>query len=837
MMKRVVMGLAILTVAVFSQSVYAQTVAVWLFDEQTGIYPSAVLNDASDNDYPLVIGPGGMVVPGKFGNALEPVQQPAIVVPEGEREFGLERMPVPEGRTVEPLTWFNANFCALMTGGEEHLRKEVGFVQPTRTKLNLGNFDWTVEFWFMPVRKTDEEGVVFEIGTGPRGENEKVTRLSLNADLSGFTLRNEPGGISLIIPASEKALNPDSREWHHFAFVYSAGEEQLRHYIDGRMQPLPASCALRALETGEEDYLSVGRDGLWGRPLQGRLDELRFSRGMVYTKKFKPPGSFSPSLTGIEGKASLKKGMPLLFGPMAEKREVIALGGRKHLFIDDAMIAEMKDVQFTVNPPRLEERVIDGIIGSYRKHLTVIEDEEGLIRMYNSVSDDYLQIMVSKDGVHWDMPMTGTKYRNHWNIVIPEPVGGLGNPFIDPNGPPEHRWKYITGYHNRGIYLYTSPDGWSWTRQKTCFLPFRSGTQACTYYDDQRQLYVGYHRTGFAKTPGGDTQRGSILVESKDLYKPVPFKPVTQEETWEASRKRRYRDPQPWYLDNGPLTPGGFSLEFPWKFDPIENYDPVGMDFYITKALKYEWAPDTYFAFPIAYFHYEGDGPLTRRILMDPARKRGSGPIETQIAVSRDGVNWTRYPRPAYVGIGMFTGWDIHQSYLVHGMVQRGGEIWQYVFGLNEYHSTFADNDRERGVFRLVQRMDGFVSADTPYDREGVIVTKPFVFEGNCLVLNIDTDATGYAQVGFLDRNGDPVPGYTVDDCVYINGDFLETEIEWIGNQDAVTIPYGESVEAIQSELKKLDMYTDVSGLAGKTVRLVFRMRGAKLYGMQFVKR
>jgi hypothetical protein len=253
--------------------------------------------------------------------------------------------------------------------------------------------------------------------------------------------------------------------------------------------------------------------------------------------------------------------------------------------------------------------------------------------------------------------------------------------------------------------------------------------------------------------------------------------------------------------------------------------------------MKYEWAPDTYFAFPIAYFHYEADGPLTRQILMDPARKRGSGPIETQIAVSRDGVNWKRYPRPVYVGIGTFHGWDIHQSYLVHGMIRRGGEIWQYVFGLNEYHSAFADNDKERGVFRLVQRMDGFISADTPYDREGILVTKPFTFQGNRLVLNVDTDAVGYLQVGFLDEKGESIPGFSVDDCIYINGDFLKAEVEWIKNRDAVTVPYATSVEEIPEELKKLDITKDVSALSGKTVQLVFRMRGTKLYAMQFVKR
>lgn len=93
------------------------------------------------------------------------------------------------------------------------------------------------------------------------------------------------------------------------------------------------------------------------------------------------------------------------------------------------------------------------------------------------------------------------------------------------------------------------------------------------------------------------------------------------------------------------------------------------------------------------------------------------------------------------------------------------------------------------------------------------MVTKPFVFEGNQLCLNIDTNAIGYAQLGFLDVRRRPIEGFSVDGCFYINGDFVRGAVEWLGAG------------------------ADVSSLAGQTVRLVFRMRGSKLYAMQFVER
>ncbi|MHC4862658.1 MAG: LamG-like jellyroll fold domain-containing protein [Planctomycetota bacterium] len=811
-----------------------RTVGLWLFDEQTGLYPSCVLNDSGPKDYPMVLGPGGQVVEGKFGNALEPIEQPKIDYPPGTVRSGLAALPALQGRMAEPLNWMNAKFSAFMTLGENHLRKEVRFVNPAQTRLNLGHFDWTVEFWYMPTRHTDEEGVVFEIGRGPRGENEFVTRLVLNADRTGFGLQNQPSGTDLLIPSDAEVLNVTV--WHHLAFVCSVEEQQIRHYVDGKRQSLPERCQLEALDSGSEAYFSVGRDGVWKRPLPGRIDELRFSLGKVYTKDFSPPRSFSPDEP--PGPVVLHKGPPLLFSGNNTEDAVLDLGDRKHLFIEDAFVADMKNVTFRVNPPRLAECVIDDIKGPFRKHLSVIEDEDGLIRLYHGGPGDYLEVRTSRDGIHWKVPdLRRGRIRGRRNIVIAESTA-MGNVFIDRNARPEARWKYVTGYENRGVYVYYSADGWSFKRVKTAALPLRPASQSNMFYDDQRQLYVGYHRSDCGRTLGSKTQRQFAMTETKDIMKPWLFDRVSQAQAWEVAKTRRLRDPQPWYLDNGPLTPGGLGIEFPIVFEPNDSIDPVGTDIYVPKAIKYPWAPDTYLAFPLFYFHYGGDGPVTRQILMDPKRRRGSGPIETQLAVSRDGIRWKRHPRPAYVGIGKQGEHDIHQAYLGHGLVKRGDEIWQYCFSETAYHSTWLSmEERVRAVYRLVQRLDGFVSADTPYDKEGALITRPFKFKGNRLALNIDTDAAGYAQVGFLDEHGEPIEGFSVDDCVYINGDFVEIEAEWIKNGNQLKIPQGGSIEDVLPEANKLQISQDVSLLEGRTVQLVFRMRGAKLYAMQFLAR
>jgi hypothetical protein len=724
-----------------------------------------------------------------------------------------------------------------MTSGEKHLRKEVGFARVTRTKLNLGNFDWTVEFWFKPsALKTDNDGCVFEIGQGPRGENNRITRLTLSTERDRFLFYNQAANSTIDLVTAKNLLNDNDGSWHHIAFTYSSLDKTVRHYFDGQLLDSESNFELQALAFGEEDYMSIGRNGLWEMPLQGAIDELRISSGLLYTRNFTPPQTFSPVLQGKYAEVELTEGLPLLFGKDMTQTEVIKLMDRKHLFIDDTLLAKVGDVKFSVNPPLKAERVIDNIEGPYRKHLTVVEDNKGLIRIYNSIHDDFLAVRTSTDGINFEVPDMGSNYRGQKNIVIQEMVGGLGNPFIDPNGPPERRWKYISGYHRRGIYVYTSPDGYTWSRQKTSHLPFRSGTQSCTFYDDQRQLYVGYHRTGIFKTPAGATQRGSVLTESRNLYEPLKYQPLSQEDYLAAADKLPLREPLPWYLDNGPLTPGGFGLEFPSRFNPIEE-DPVGTDIYITKAQKYPWAPDTYLAFPIVYFHYELDGPATRQVLMDPQRGRGSGPVETQLSVSRDGLNWQRFPRPTYVGIGIHQDRNVYTAYIAHGMVRRGDEIWQYYFGEAQYHSAYKQDKAGRAVYRLVQRLDGFVSIDSPYDKEVEIITKPLIFKGNRLLLNIDTDAAGYTQVGFLDENGTPIDGFSVNDCVYINGDFIDTEVEWFPNWRDFSAYDGKRLEEIEKVSDKFTFTKDVSPLEGKIVRIVFRMRGSKLYAMQFVNK
>ncbi|MGY8693203.1 MAG: LamG-like jellyroll fold domain-containing protein, partial [Verrucomicrobiia bacterium] len=532
-----------LALGLTSVAVANETVALWLFDEPEWLYPSHTIDSSAGLDSPMVLGLGGTLTQGKWGNALSTKPHPPVDIPDhGEETASLNRLAVPAGRTQEPLTWHNANFAALMTGGERHLRKQVGFVNPTDTDLNLGDFDWTVEFWFRSDSKAKGEGVVFEIGSGPRGENDQSTRLTANTKSGIFTFSNAKSNSKVSLKSAAKPLK--GKSWNHFAFTYQSSNDTLSLFANGRKVESTVFKVER-LESSDESYMSFGRDGLWNKPLAGTIDELRFSNGLVYSDDFKAPGSFAPEVPEVE----LTKGVPLRFGEDSPKNGTLDFGHSKHVFWDDSLLESSKGLTFNTHQPKYIERVVEGLLGQVRKHLTVIEDEQGMIRIYHGVADDYLGIRVSHDGVNFVAPDTGYHWKGDKNIVIPEPAP-MGRPMIDPNGPPEHRWKYVSGLEGRGVYLYTSPDGWKWKRHRTAVLPFRSGSQSSLYYDEQRQLYVGFQRTGHPMTAGGGTSREFVISETNDVYSPWPVDPLTQAEAMKIAEKRPLRYPIPWWMDN-----------------------------------------------------------------------------------------------------------------------------------------------------------------------------------------------------------------------------------------------------------------------------------------------
>jgi hypothetical protein len=160
--------------------------------------------------------------------------------------------------------------------------------------------------------------------------------------------------------------------------------------------------------------------------------------------------------------------------------------------------------------------------------------------------------------------------------------------------------------------------------------------------------------------------------------------------------------------------------------------------------------------------------------------------------------------------------WDRWYAVMAPGIVRRGNYLYQYYCSTGRtYDSAILRHEYDKSATRMGgigvvrQRLDGFISADADH-RGGWLETPRLIFKGNQLRLNIDTGAMGTAFVELRDADGKPIPSFTLADCEEIGGNFVDQRVYWKGK-------------------------TDVSPLAGRPIRLYFKLVRAKLYGFQFL--
>ena len=482
------------------------------------------------------------------------------------------------------------------------------------------------------------------------------------------------------------------------------------------------------------------------------------------------------------------------FAAVALAADPINIGSRKQLFIDDRFIAESENVTLTMNPPRKAGIVLrgehpweEGWIGG---GTTIIEDD-GLCRMWYRAHEvgsraklgrQSLCYATSKDGIHWDKPKLGLAERDGStdnNCLVP----GGGTVFVDPQAPPEARYKLLHQLHwpdleRGGMYIYCSPDGLSWTLHPERLFPFCPDTTNHAFYDPRIDKFVAYVRTW---SPWRKVGR----VEMDDSLRPWPF-----------TRSEKTRDI--WGKDKVPVPSDEVHTAISY-----DDRDPEITDLYTPAVHIYPWADDAYFAFPSPYLHFPEP----------PEGKYGNdGLLDIQLAISRDGVDFERPFRQPYIGLGVDGESDSRCLYMAIGMIRRGDEIYQYYTGFFHSHGEYVNWPEHRGmgaIHRVVQRLDGFVSADAAYTG-GELTTPPIVFEGERLELNVNASALGEVRVEIQDSDGKALQGFSAADCDPVHGNHVHEIISWQGDPD-------------------------VSGLSGKPVQLRFVMRAAKLYGFRFL--
>jgi len=238
----------------------------------------------------------------------------------------------------------------------------------------------------------------------------------------------------------------------------------------------------------------------------------------------------------------------------------------------------------------------------------------------------------------------------------------------------------------------------------------------------------------------------------------------------------------------------------PDELDEANCPAPNRVDFYSVSVFKY--TPHIYIALLHIYSHWQA-----------VIRENGSldqypGAIDVQLATSRDGIHWNRSPvRQPFIRLGpegsFYSGMIFAQGSPLH----LDDKLYFSVSCWDKAH--WEKRVKPPVTSRAVLRLDGFISADSAYTG-GELTTKPLVFEGRELQLNVATGAGGTVQVEIQDGASNPIEGFAVGDADEINGNYTGILASWNGK-------------------------SDVSSLAGRVVKLRFLMRDSKLHSFQFL--
>ncbi len=229
----------------------------------------------------------------------------------------------------------------------------------------------------------------------------------------------------------------------------------------------------------------------------------------------------------------------------------------------------------------------------------------------------------------------------------------------------------------------------------------------------------------------------------------------------------------------------------------IDQGDAPFEHLYTNATIPYFRAPHIFMAFPGRFM------PSRKKLPEHPYPGVSDGVFMT----SRDGLHWHRWLE-AFVRPGLqVERWWQRNNYTAWGILVTKAQIAGLPDELSLYlnENYYLDGNRLR---RFSLRMDGFVSVHACY-AGGEFVTRPLIFNGKSLAINYSTSAAGSVRVEVIDDNGKPVQGLSLDDCHEIYGDEIEKAVEWKSG-------------------------SDLSQLAGKTIRLRFVLKDADLYSLRF---
>ncbi len=456
---------------------------------------------------------------------------------------------------------------------------------------------------------------------------------------------------------------------------------------------------------------------------------------------------------------------------------VTDIGSRRELFVDRYLLEQLENVDLVLHHPRNEGRVLafdKPWEGAFCAYGTVIKDG-AIFRMYyrgvpvagkDGNSNEVTCYAESADGVSWSKPELGLyeidgSRANNVILANAAPVTHNFSPFLDknPGAPAGERYKAIGGTDHGGLIAYASPDGIRWKKIQDNAV-FKKGvfdSQNVAFWSESEHGYVCYFRTWSDGVYQGF--RSVSRTTSKDF--------------------RNWTDPVP-------MTFGD---------TPPEHL-------YTQQTAPYFRAPHVYVAIGARFMPDRQVVSDEQAAALKVNPKYYKDCSDAVLMTSRGGNAYDRTFMESYIrpGIGL-RNWVSRSNYPVLNVVQTGPEEMS-VYVNEDYAQPTAH------IKRYSMRIDGFSSLQADY-KGGYVTTKPFTFSGKELEINYATSAAGSIRVEIRDQAGNPLEGYTLDNCQEIIGNEIRRVVTWNGK-------------------------SDVSALAGKVIRLRIFMKDSDLYSFRF---
>ena len=390
----------------------------------------------------------------------------------------------------------------------------------------------------------------------------------------------------------------------------------------------------------------------------------------------------------------------------------------------------------------------------------------------------------STDGITWERPKLGLRDYdgNKENNLTPgNPPGAV---FLDPNAPPEERFKAaddaeipasridfktydrpwsvmateLTSDAIHVIHGFVSPDGIRWTQiPEPIGVDYSDGDQI-VYFDPLLEKYVMYLRThwigprakGYPKPSGerhklSTTTRRSIGRTESDTFRAFPPSEVV--------------------IQTG-------------------NDMPPNDTFYLQCRTTIPLAPDHHLMFPSRYIQSEDSTAM-------------------DLFTSWDGRIWDRAPGSPLLRPANFGQWNGGSIFIYPNLVELGEGDW-----VIPYHGHSYPHKYPRGLARYrwgVARWPKGRMMALEAPEQGAFSTLTFLAPERKLIVNALTNRVGEILVEAVDYDGNPIEGRTFEDSIPIVGDQFRAPVRWKNAED-LGVEAGQPV-ALRFRLKKAKIY------------------------------